>query len=145
MTSARPCNKVGHLFWFTNLPHHEANDVILYIYNYIYTEGILLYLPLYRKLCTFVFESKIKSACDFCWLLAYKIYMYTFKILSCLNFKILQDEIKTGICICINTSKIPLAGFKSTGERAPIVTVYHWRRKLCTRQAGEQWRIAHTR
>jgi hypothetical protein len=26
-----------------------------------------------------------------------------------------------------------------------IVTVYHWHRKLCSRQAGEQWRIAHTR
>jgi hypothetical protein len=27
-------------------------------------------------LCIFVFEWKIKSACDFCWLLAYKIYIY---------------------------------------------------------------------
>jgi len=26
-----------------------------------------------------------------------------------------------------------------------LITVYHWHRKLCTRQAGEQWRIAHTR
>jgi hypothetical protein len=33
VTSARSCNKVGHLFWFTILAQHEANDVILYIYN----------------------------------------------------------------------------------------------------------------
>ena len=32
MTSARPCNKVGHLFWFTNIAH-ETDDVILYIYS----------------------------------------------------------------------------------------------------------------
>ena len=33
VTSARPCNKVGHLFWFTNLTQHETDDVILYIYS----------------------------------------------------------------------------------------------------------------
>ena len=33
VTSAWSCNKVGHLFWFTILAQHEANDVILYIYN----------------------------------------------------------------------------------------------------------------
>ena len=33
MTSARSCNKVGHLFWFTILAQHETNDVILYIHN----------------------------------------------------------------------------------------------------------------
>jgi hypothetical protein len=31
VTSARPCNKVGHLFWFTLLAQHETDDVILYI------------------------------------------------------------------------------------------------------------------
>ena len=31
VTSARSCNKVGHLFWFTILAQHETNDVILYI------------------------------------------------------------------------------------------------------------------
>jgi hypothetical protein len=34
-----------------------------------------------------------------------------------------QETLSLGICICINTSKIPLAGFNSTGERAPIVGV----------------------
>ena len=33
MTSARSCNKVGHLFWFTILTQHETNDVILYIHS----------------------------------------------------------------------------------------------------------------
>ena len=33
MTSARSCNKVGHLFWFTPLAQHETNDVILYIHS----------------------------------------------------------------------------------------------------------------
>ena len=33
MTSARSCNKVGHLFWFTILAQHETNDVILYIHS----------------------------------------------------------------------------------------------------------------
>ena len=33
VTSARPCNKVGHLFWFTILAQHETNDVILYIHS----------------------------------------------------------------------------------------------------------------
>ena len=33
MTSARSCNKVGHLFWFTILVQHETNDVILYIHS----------------------------------------------------------------------------------------------------------------
>jgi hypothetical protein len=33
MTSARPCNKVGHLFWFTILAQHETDDVILYIHS----------------------------------------------------------------------------------------------------------------
>jgi hypothetical protein len=33
VTSARSCNKVGHLFWFTILAQHETNDVILYIHN----------------------------------------------------------------------------------------------------------------
>ena len=31
VTTARPCNKVGHLFWFTILAQDETNDVILYI------------------------------------------------------------------------------------------------------------------
>ena len=33
MTSARPCNKVGHLFLFTILAQHETDDVILYIHS----------------------------------------------------------------------------------------------------------------
>ena len=34
MTSARSCNKVGHLFWFTTiLVQHETNGVILYIHS----------------------------------------------------------------------------------------------------------------
>ena len=33
MTSARSCNKVGHLFWFTILAQRETNDVILYIHS----------------------------------------------------------------------------------------------------------------
>ena len=33
MTSARSCNKVGHLFWFTILVQHETNDVILYTHS----------------------------------------------------------------------------------------------------------------
>ena len=33
VTSARSCNKVGHLFWFTILTQHETNDVILYIHS----------------------------------------------------------------------------------------------------------------
>jgi hypothetical protein len=33
VTSARSCNKVGHLFWFTILAQHETNDVILYIHS----------------------------------------------------------------------------------------------------------------
>ena len=33
MTSARSCNKVGHLFWFTILAQHETNDVIPYIHR----------------------------------------------------------------------------------------------------------------
>ena len=33
MTSARSCNKVGRLFWFTILAQHETNDVILYIHS----------------------------------------------------------------------------------------------------------------
>ena len=33
VTSARSCNNVGHLFWFTILAQHETNDVILYIHN----------------------------------------------------------------------------------------------------------------
>ena len=33
VTSARPCNKVGHLFWFTILAQHETNDIILYIHS----------------------------------------------------------------------------------------------------------------
>ena len=32
-TSARSCNKVGHLFWFTILAQHKTNDVILYIHS----------------------------------------------------------------------------------------------------------------
>ena len=28
-----PCNKVGHLFWFTILAQHETDDVILYIHS----------------------------------------------------------------------------------------------------------------
>ena len=33
VTSARSCNKVGHLLWFTILAQHETNDVILYIHS----------------------------------------------------------------------------------------------------------------
>jgi hypothetical protein len=33
VTSARSCNNVGHLFWFTILRQHETNDVILYIHS----------------------------------------------------------------------------------------------------------------
>ena len=33
MISARSCNKVGHLFWFTILAQHETKDVILYIHS----------------------------------------------------------------------------------------------------------------
>jgi hypothetical protein len=33
VTSARSCNKVGHLFWFTILAQHETNGVILYIHS----------------------------------------------------------------------------------------------------------------
>jgi hypothetical protein len=33
VTSARSCNKVGHLFWFTILAQHDTNDVILYIHS----------------------------------------------------------------------------------------------------------------
>ena len=33
VTSARSCNKVNHLFWFTILAQHETNDVILYIHS----------------------------------------------------------------------------------------------------------------
>jgi hypothetical protein len=33
VTSARSCNKVGHLFWFTILAQHETDEVILYIHN----------------------------------------------------------------------------------------------------------------
>ena len=33
VTSARSCNKVGHLFWFTILAQHETDDVILYIHS----------------------------------------------------------------------------------------------------------------
>ena len=33
VTSARPCNKVGHFFLFTILAQHETDDVILYIHS----------------------------------------------------------------------------------------------------------------
>jgi hypothetical protein len=33
VTSARSCNNVGHLFWFTILAQHETNEVILYIHS----------------------------------------------------------------------------------------------------------------
>ena len=33
VTSARSCNKVDHLFWFTILAQHETNDVILYSHS----------------------------------------------------------------------------------------------------------------
>jgi hypothetical protein len=33
VTSARSCNNVGHLFWFTILAQHETTDVILYIHS----------------------------------------------------------------------------------------------------------------
>ena len=33
VTSARPCNKVSHLFLFTILAQHETDDVILYIHS----------------------------------------------------------------------------------------------------------------
>ena len=33
VTSARPCNKVGHLFWSIILVQHETDDVILYIHS----------------------------------------------------------------------------------------------------------------
>ena len=31
--SARPCNKVGHLFWFTIIVQHENDDFILHIHS----------------------------------------------------------------------------------------------------------------
>ena len=34
VTSARSCNKVDHLFWFTILAQHDTNDVILYIHHF---------------------------------------------------------------------------------------------------------------
>ena len=33
VTSARPCNKVGPLFWFTILVQHKTDDDILYIHS----------------------------------------------------------------------------------------------------------------
>ena len=33
VTSARSCNNVGYLFWFTILAQLETNDVILYIHS----------------------------------------------------------------------------------------------------------------
>ena len=33
VTSARSCNKVGHLFWFTILAQCETNDIILFIHS----------------------------------------------------------------------------------------------------------------
>ena len=33
VTSARSCDKVGHLFWLTIIAQHETNDVILYIHS----------------------------------------------------------------------------------------------------------------
>ena len=33
VTSARSCNKVGHLYWFIILAQHETNDAILYIHS----------------------------------------------------------------------------------------------------------------
>ena len=33
VTSARSCNKVSHLFWFTIPVQRETNDVILYIHS----------------------------------------------------------------------------------------------------------------
>ena len=33
VTSARPCNNVGHLFWFTFLAQNETDDVIMYIHS----------------------------------------------------------------------------------------------------------------
>jgi hypothetical protein len=33
VTSARSCNNVGHLFWFTILAQHDTNNVILYIHS----------------------------------------------------------------------------------------------------------------
>ena len=47
VTSARPCNKVGHLFWFTILTQQETGDVILYIIAYINT-GNTFKLQIYK-------------------------------------------------------------------------------------------------
>ena len=33
VTSARSCNKVGHLYWFIILAQHVTNDAILYIHS----------------------------------------------------------------------------------------------------------------
>ena len=49
VTSARSCNKVGHLLWFTGiLAQHEANDVILYIYNVYRRRSSFLKLEDYK-------------------------------------------------------------------------------------------------
>ena len=48
VTSARPCNKVGHLFWFTILVQHETDDVILYIHSIHKHRGNSLKLQNYK-------------------------------------------------------------------------------------------------
>jgi len=51
VTSAQSCNKVGHLFWYTILVQHEANDVILYIYNVYRRRSSFLKLEDYSVFC----------------------------------------------------------------------------------------------
>ena len=46
--SARPCNKVGHLFWFTILAQHETDDVILFIHSVYKNRGNSLKLQNYK-------------------------------------------------------------------------------------------------
>ena len=48
VTSARPCNKVGHLFWFTILAQHEIDDVILYIHSIYQHRGNSFKLQNYK-------------------------------------------------------------------------------------------------
>ena len=48
VTSARSCNKVGHLFWFTILAQHETNESFCIFIAYINTEGILFNVKITR-------------------------------------------------------------------------------------------------
>ena len=49
MTSARSCNKVGHLFLFTILAQHETNDVIMYIHSVHKHRGDFFQRQNYKK------------------------------------------------------------------------------------------------